>query len=151
MANPESDSNETRCERVRAMVLPHGSMAAAVAAVVAGAASRGCQHPPSLYRLCPLHQPQHQHQHRHRHRHRHLRLPRRHRSSPETNGGRFKRTCVLLAVLRIRIRRIHMFLALPDLDPLVRNPDPVPGSVSFYHQAKKSKNNIDPFFCVKVP
>jgi hypothetical protein len=28
------------------------------------------------------------------------------------------------AVLRIRINRIHMFLGLPDLDPLVRGVDP---------------------------
>jgi hypothetical protein len=30
------------------------------------------------------------------------------------------------AVLRIRIRRIHMFLGLPDPDPLVRGMDPDP-------------------------
>ena len=30
------------------------------------------------------------------------------------------------AVLRIRIRRIHMFLGLPDPDPLVRDTDPDP-------------------------
>ncbi len=38
---------------------------------------------------------------------------------------------ILEAVLRIRIRRIHMFLSLPDQhpDPLVRDmdPDPDPG------------------------
>jgi hypothetical protein len=31
-----------------------------------------------------------------------------------------------LAVLRIRIHRIHMFLGLPDPDPLVRGIDPDP-------------------------
>jgi hypothetical protein len=30
------------------------------------------------------------------------------------------------AVLRIRLRRIHMFLGLPDLDPLGRESDPDP-------------------------
>jgi hypothetical protein len=32
----------------------------------------------------------------------------------------------LLAVLRIRIQRIHMFLCHPDPDPLVRGMDPAP-------------------------
>jgi hypothetical protein len=42
---------------------------------------------------------------------------------------------LLQAVLRIRIwiRRIHMFLSLPDPDPLVRymdlDPDPVPSII----------------------
>jgi hypothetical protein len=30
------------------------------------------------------------------------------------------------AVFRIRIHRIHMFLGLPDPDPLVRGMDPAP-------------------------
>jgi hypothetical protein len=36
--------------------------------------------------------------------------------------------CLLLfeAVFRIRIHRIHMFLGLPDPDPLVRGMDPDP-------------------------
>jgi hypothetical protein len=33
---------------------------------------------------------------------------------------------MLCAMLRIRIHRIHMFLGLPDLDPLVRGMDPDP-------------------------
>jgi hypothetical protein len=32
----------------------------------------------------------------------------------------------LFTVLRIRIRRIRTFLGLPDLDPLVIDPDPDP-------------------------
>jgi hypothetical protein len=32
----------------------------------------------------------------------------------------------MVAVLGIRIRRIRMFLGLPDLDPLVRGTDPDP-------------------------
>jgi hypothetical protein len=35
-------------------------------------------------------------------------------------------TVPLMAVLRIRIHRIHMFLGLPDPDPLVRGMDPNP-------------------------
>jgi hypothetical protein len=31
--------------------------------------------------------------------------------------------------LRIRIRRIHMFLGLPDPDPLVRDTDPDPSII----------------------
>jgi hypothetical protein len=43
-----------------------------------------------------------------------------------------------LLVLRIRIRRIRMFLGLLDPDPLARStdPDPAPGFGSFYHLAK---------------
>jgi hypothetical protein len=42
-------------------------------------------------------------------------------------GGRCKPLSVYFeAVLRIRIRRIHMFLGLPDPDPLVRDTDPDP-------------------------
>jgi hypothetical protein len=37
---------------------------------------------------------------------------------------------VLPAVLGIRIRRIHMFLDLPDPDPLVKGPDPDPSLFS---------------------
>jgi hypothetical protein len=33
------------------------------------------------------------------------------------------------AVLRIRIHRIHMFLGLPDPDPLVRGMDPDPSII----------------------
>jgi hypothetical protein len=33
---------------------------------------------------------------------------------------------ILKAVLRIRIRRIHMFLSLLDPDPLVKGMDPDP-------------------------
>ncbi len=33
---------------------------------------------------------------------------------------------IFLAVFRIRIHRIHMFLGLPDPDPLVRGMDPDP-------------------------
>jgi hypothetical protein len=35
----------------------------------------------------------------------------------------------LMAVLRIRIRRIRMFLGLPDPDPLVRGLDPDPSII----------------------
>ncbi len=34
---------------------------------------------------------------------------------------------LLVPVLGIRIRRIYMFLGLPDPDPLVRGTDPDPG------------------------
>ncbi len=33
---------------------------------------------------------------------------------------------VFRILIRIRINRIHMFLGLPDLDPLVRGMDPDP-------------------------
>ncbi len=48
-------------------------------------------------------------------------------------------------VLRIRIRRIHMFLGLldPDPDPLVRGTDPDP----FYHQEKIARKTLIPTFC----
>jgi hypothetical protein len=36
---------------------------------------------------------------------------------------------VLLTVLRIRIHRIHMFLGLPDPDPLVGGMDPDPSII----------------------
>ncbi len=40
--------------------------------------------------------------------------------------GKKKAVTVVQAVLRIRIHRIHMFLGLPDPDPLVRGMDPDP-------------------------
>jgi hypothetical protein len=45
-----------------------------------------------------------------------------------------KKICLFTSVLRvrIRIRRIHKFLGLPDPDLLVRDTDPDPS----YHQAK---------------
>ncbi len=49
----------------------------------------------------------------------------------------FRFTAVLR--IRIRLRRIHKFLVLPDPEPLVRDPDP-----SIIKQ--KSKKNID-FYC----
>ncbi len=45
------------------------------------------------------------------------------------------------AVLRIRIRRIHMFLGLADPDLLSQ----IYGSGSFYHQSKNSKKNNDSY------
>ncbi len=36
------------------------------------------------------------------------------------------KTLVISTVLRIRIHRIHMFLGLPDPDPLVGGMDPEP-------------------------
>ncbi len=47
------------------------------------------------------------------------------------------------AVLRIRIYRIHMFLGLPDPDPLVRvmDPDPDPSII----MQKNSKKNLDSY------
>jgi len=54
-----------------------------------------------------------------------------------------------LPVLRIRIRRIHMFLGLSDPDPLVRASESGAGSGSFYHQAKiVPKKNIDSYCIV---
>jgi hypothetical protein len=41
----------------------------------------------------------------------------------ETRQSTFK------AVFRIRIRRIHMFLGLPDPNPLVRDTDPDPSII----------------------
>ena len=48
---------------------------------------------------------------------------------------------VLTAVLRIRIRRVHMFLGLPDPNPgpLVRDLDPDPD-----HQAKIVRKTLIP-------
>jgi hypothetical protein len=37
-----------------------------------------------------------------------------------------RQVLILESVLRIRIHRIHMFLGLPDPDPLVRGMDPHP-------------------------
>ena len=67
--------------------------------------------------------------------------------TPETQGN-FSQTfknnifCLKKSVVRIWIRRIHMFLGLPypDLDPLDRDTDPDPSS------SKNSKKNID-FYC----
>ncbi len=42
--------------------------------------------------------------------------------------------------MRIRIRRIHMFLGLPDPDPLVRDPDPDPSTIK-----QKNKKNFDSY------
>jgi hypothetical protein len=51
----------------------------------------------------------------------------------EDNRSTYTSTCITLSVLRIRlqIHRIHMFLSLPDPDPLVRgmNPDPDPSII----------------------
>ncbi len=44
------------------------------------------------------------------------------------------------SLLRIRIRRIHMFLGLLDLDPLVRGTDPDPS----IHQAKILRKPLIP-------
>jgi hypothetical protein len=43
-------------------------------------------------------------------------------------------TCKVMfkTVLRIRIHRIHMFLGLPDPDPLVRGMDPDPSIMQKY-------------------
>ncbi len=50
------------------------------------------------------------------------------------------------AVLRIRIRRIHMFLGLWDPDPLVRDTDPDRLRIwILLSSSKKSKKNIDSF------
>ncbi len=56
-------------------------------------------------------------------------------------------------MLRIRIHRIHMFLGLPDPDPLVRcmNPDPAPGpdpDPSIIMQ--NSKKNLDSYYFVTL-
>jgi hypothetical protein len=46
--------------------------------------------------------------------------------------------------IRIGIRRIHMFLGLPDPDPLVRDTDPAPDpDPSIIKQ--NSKENIDSY------
>jgi hypothetical protein len=48
--------------------------------------------------------------------------------------------CIFLqSVLRIRIRRIHIFLGLPDPDPLVRCGS---GPGSFYHQGKIARKTL---------
>ncbi len=47
------------------------------------------------------------------------------------------------AVLRIRIRRIHMFLGLPNPDPLVRDPDP--DLLPSIKNSKKNMKNIDSY------
>ncbi len=48
-------------------------------------------------------------------------------------------------VLRIRIHRIHMFLGLPDLDPLVRGMDPDPSVIM-----QNSKKNLDSYYFVTL-
>jgi hypothetical protein len=48
-------------------------------------------------------------------------------------------------VLRIRIHQIHMFLGLPDPDPLVRGMDPDTDPV--YHQAKIVRKTFIPTVC----
>jgi hypothetical protein len=55
------------------------------------------------------------------------------------------KNAVLRIRIRIRIRRIHMFLGLldPDSDPLVRGMDPA-GSGSFYHQEKIVRKTLIP-------
>jgi hypothetical protein len=50
-----------------------------------------------------------------------------------------------LSVFRIQIHRIHMFLSLPDPDPLVRGMDPDPVLLS---SCKNSKKNLDSFYFV---
>jgi hypothetical protein len=58
-----------------------------------------------------------------------------------------------LKQIRIWIHRIHMFLALPDLDPLVRGmdpalaPDPDP-SIILLSSSKNSKKNLDSYCSV---
>jgi hypothetical protein len=49
------------------------------------------------------------------------------------NDGVVTRSVLSVAMLRIRIRRIHMFLSLPDPDPLVKGTgmDPIPDSSLF--------------------
>jgi hypothetical protein len=54
-----------------------------------------------------------------------------HRKGPQREGTRcsgdiYSLKSHLSAVLRIRIRRIHMFSVLPDPDPLLRDTDPDP-------------------------
>jgi hypothetical protein len=49
---------------------------------------------------------------------------------------------IIRPVLRIRIRRIFMFLGLLDPDPLVRGTDPDP----FYHQEKIARKTLIPTF-----
>ncbi len=57
------------------------------------------------------------------------------------------RKCLFSTVLRIRIHRIHMFLGLPDPDPLVRGMDPAPApepDPSIIMQ--KSKKTLDSYY-----
>jgi hypothetical protein len=49
------------------------------------------------------------------------------RDGQKCESGTLHTEC--LPVLRNRIRRIHMFLGLPDPDPLVRDTDPDPSIV----------------------
>jgi hypothetical protein len=51
------------------------------------------------------------------------------------------------AVLLIRIHRIHMFLGLPDPDPLVRCMDP---DLIFLSSCKYSKKNLDSYYFVTL-
>ncbi len=48
-------------------------------------------------------------------------------------------------MFRIRIHRMHIFLSLPDPDPLVRGMDPDPDPSPATHQAKNSKKNLDSY------
>jgi hypothetical protein len=48
------------------------------------------------------------------------------RSPPNKPNKKQIRSLLIKPVLRIRIHRIHMFLGLPDPDPLVRGMDPDP-------------------------
>jgi hypothetical protein len=52
---------------------------------------------------------------------------------------------MFVAVFRIQIHRIHMFLGLPDLDPLVRcmDPDPDPSIIK-----QNSKKKLDAYYFV---
>ncbi len=47
-------------------------------------------------------------------------------------------------VFRIRIHQIHMFLGLPDPDPLVRGGDPDP-SIILVSSSKNNKKNHDSY------
>jgi hypothetical protein len=49
------------------------------------------------------------------------------------------------AVLRIRILRVHIFLGLPDPDPLVRETEPDPSIIK-----QKYQNFMDPQHCFYV-
>jgi hypothetical protein len=57
-----------------------------------------------------------------------------------------------MAVLLIRIHRIHMFLGLPDpdKDPLVRGMDPDPDPDPHLSSCKNSKKNLDSYYFVTL-
>jgi hypothetical protein len=53
-----------------------------------------------------------------------------HRDKEISQGANFSITIINKLVLRIRIRRIHMFLDLLDPDPRVRGTDPDPSIIN---------------------